>query len=161
MVETNSKLRFYIDGRPIREFKNLEGVGVPYPNYQPMKLYSSLSNADDWATRGGLVKIDWSQAPFTASFKNLKANGCVWSNGVSSCNLSSSNSSDNNNSWLSQQLDSNGQRKLKWLQKNYMIYNYCSDINRFPRASLLNARSEPPDFKFRVPQFILQFKLFV
>ncbi|QHN79416.1 hypothetical protein HN51_056531 [Arachis hypogaea] len=126
-----------------------------------MKLYSSLSNADDWATRGGLVKIDWSQAPFTASFKNLKANGCVWSNGVSSCNLSSSNSSDNNNSWLSQQLDSNGQRKLKWLQKNYMIYNYCSDINRFPRASLLNARSEPPDFKFRVPQFILQFKLFV
>ncbi|KAL1372003.1 hypothetical protein AAHE18_01G172300 [Arachis hypogaea] len=125
---------FYIDGRPIREFKNLEGVGVSYPKNQPMKLYSSIWNADDWATRGGLVKTDWSQAPFTASFKNLKANGCVWSNGVSSCNLSSSNSSNNNNSWLSQQLDSNGQRKLKWVQKNYMIYNYCSDINRFPQG---------------------------
>ncbi|KAL1335353.1 xyloglucan endotransglucosylase/hydrolase protein 22 [Arachis ipaensis] len=124
---------FYIDGRAIREFKNLEGVGIPYPKNQPMKLYSSLWNADDWATRGGLVKTDWSQAPFTASFRNLKANGCVWSNGVSSCNLSS-NSSDNNNSWLSQQLDSNGQRKLKWVQKNYMIYNYCSDINRFPQG---------------------------
>jgi len=30
-----------------------------------MRIYSSLWNADDWATRGGLVKTDWSQAPFT------------------------------------------------------------------------------------------------
>ncbi|KAL4289308.1 hypothetical protein AHAS_Ahas19G0373200 [Arachis hypogaea] len=131
---------FYIDGRPIREFKNLEGVGVPYPNYQPMKLYSSLSNADDWATRGGLVKTDWSQAPFTASFKNLKANGCVWSNGVSSCNLSSSNSSDNNNSWLSQQLDSNGARSSPAPERNAgsLELAYCGGIRvGFIRGSIV------------------------
>nr|KYP57449.1 putative xyloglucan endotransglucosylase/hydrolase protein 23 [Cajanus cajan] len=121
---------FYVDGRPIREFKNLESAGVEYPKNQPMRLYSSLWNADDWATRGGLVKTDWSQAPFTASFRNFRVNGCVWSNGVSSCN--SSNSSDK--AWLSQELDSTNQKRLKWVQKNYMIYNYCADVKRFPQG---------------------------
>ncbi|XP_058755164.1 xyloglucan endotransglucosylase/hydrolase protein 22-like [Vicia villosa] len=122
---------FYIDGRPIREFKNLESEGVPYPKNQPMRLYSSLWNADDWATRGGLVKTDWTQAPFIASFRNFKASGCVWSNGVSSCK---SNSSSDDNAWLSQQLDFTNQKKLRWVQKNYMIYNYCNDVKRFPRG---------------------------
>ncbi|MBA0645673.1 hypothetical protein Goklo_013736, partial [Gossypium klotzschianum] len=30
------------------------------------------------ATRGGLVKIDWTQAPFTALYRNFNANACVW-----------------------------------------------------------------------------------
>ncbi|CAL0301486.1 unnamed protein product [Lupinus luteus] len=119
-------IRFYLDVKPIREFKNLEGVDVPYPKNQPMRLLSSLWNADDWATRG-VVKTDWSEAPFEASFKNFRANGCVWSNGVSSCN---SNTSDN--AWLSRQLDSRSQKRLKWVQKKYMIYNYCTDTKRFP-----------------------------
>ncbi|CAK8564196.1 unnamed protein product [Lathyrus sativus] len=121
---------FYIDGRPIREFKNLESEGVPYPKNQAMRLYSSLWNADDWATRGGLVKTDWTQAPFTAAFRNFKASGCVWSNGVSSCKSNSSS----DNAWLSQQLDDTNQKKLKWVQKNYMIYNYCNDLKRFPQG---------------------------
>ncbi|KAI9117328.1 hypothetical protein K1719_011494 [Acacia pycnantha] len=120
---------FYVDGRPIREFKNMEGVGVPYPKNRPMRLYSSLWNADDWATRGGLVKTDWSQAPFTASYRNFKADACVVSNGVSSC---SSNSSAN--AWLTQQLDANDQRRLRWVKKKKMIYDYCSDTKRFPQG---------------------------
>ena len=95
-----------------------------------MRMYSSLWNADDWATRGGLVKTDWNQAPFTASFRNFSANACVWSNGVSSC---SSNSSSNN-AWFSQVLDSSGQKVLKWVQKNYMVYSYCKDAKRFPQG---------------------------
>ncbi|RDX96165.1 putative xyloglucan endotransglucosylase/hydrolase protein 23 [Mucuna pruriens] len=122
----------YVDGRPIRELKNMEGEGVPYPKKQAM-IYSSIWNADDWATRGGLVKTDWTQAPFTASFRNFRVNGCVWSNGVSSCK--SSNSSDK--PWLSEQLDSTNQKMLKWVQKNYMIYDYCTDIKRFPQACLI------------------------
>ncbi|CAH9049960.1 unnamed protein product, partial [Cuscuta epithymum] len=47
---------FMVDNTPIRVFKNAESMGVPFPKNQPMKIYSSLWNADDWATRGGLVK---------------------------------------------------------------------------------------------------------
>ncbi|KAF5456293.1 hypothetical protein F2P56_025791 [Juglans regia] len=124
------RIVFYVDGRPIREFKNLEGFGIPYPKNQPMRVYSSLWNADDWATRGGLVKTNWTQAPFTASFRKFNANACVWSNGASSC----SNSNATNNAWLSQELNSTGQKRLKWVQTNYMVYNYCTDTKRFPQG---------------------------
>ncbi|XP_018844811.2 probable xyloglucan endotransglucosylase/hydrolase protein 23 [Juglans regia] len=121
---------FSVEGTPIREFKNLESKGIPFPKKQPMLIYSSLWNADDWATRGGLVKTDWSQAPFTASYRNFNARACVWSTGSSSC--SSNNSSGY--SWLTESLDATGQEKIKWVQKNYMIYNYCTDIKRFPQG---------------------------
>ncbi|XP_048233528.1 xyloglucan endotransglucosylase protein 7 isoform X2 [Ricinus communis] len=113
----------------IIEFKNLESKGIPFPRKQPMWLYSSLWNADDWATRGGLVKTDWSQAPFIASYRNFNAQACIWSSGSSSCS-----SNNNNNSWLTQFLDTTGQARIKWVQKNYMIYNYCSDAKRFPQG---------------------------
>ncbi|KAK7816217.1 xyloglucan endotransglucosylase/hydrolase protein 22, partial [Quercus suber] len=125
---------FSVDGTPIREFKNLESIGVPFPKNQAMRIYSSLWNADDWATRGGLVKTDWTQAPFTASYRNFNANACVWSSGVSSCSSSSPSSPSTSNAWLSQELDSTSQDRLKWVQKNYMIYNYCTDSKRFPQG---------------------------
>ena len=33
-----------------------------FPSLQPMAMYSSIWNADNWATHGGLVKMDWSHA---------------------------------------------------------------------------------------------------
>ncbi|KAJ9187407.1 hypothetical protein P3X46_002864 [Hevea brasiliensis] len=125
------RIIFSVDGTPIREFKNLESNGVPFPKNQPMRIYSSLWNADDWATRGGLVKTDWTQAPFTASYRNFNADACIWSNGASSCN---SNSPSTSNGWLSQELDTTSQERLQWVQKNYMIYNYCTDNKRFPQG---------------------------
>ncbi|GLT72290.1 hypothetical protein SLA2020_442400 [Shorea laevis] len=122
------RIIFSVDDTPIREFKNLESIGVAFPNKQAMRIYSSLWNADDWATRGGLVKTDWSQAPFTASYRNFKADACISSSSrASSCNSSST-------SWLSQELDTANQDRLKWAQKNYMIYNYCTDTKRFPQG---------------------------
>ncbi|XP_009406667.2 xyloglucan endotransglucosylase protein 7-like [Musa acuminata AAA Group] len=118
----------YVDGTPIREFRNRESVGVPYPKSQAMRVYSSLWDAEDWATRGGLVKTDWSQAPFTAAFRNYNANGCVWPSGASSC------SSGTSNSWMWEEFDATSLKKLRWVQKNYMIYNYCTDVKRFPQG---------------------------
>ncbi|XP_008801542.2 probable xyloglucan endotransglucosylase/hydrolase protein 23 [Phoenix dactylifera] len=120
---------FYVDGTPIREFKNRESAGMAYPKNQAMKVYSSLWNADDWATRGGLVKTDWSKAPFTASFRNLNAMGCVWASGASSSSCSSVN-----NTWMWQEFDSASLQRLRWVQENYMIYNYCTDVKRFPQG---------------------------
>ncbi|KAL2977634.1 hypothetical protein AAZX31_13G078400 [Glycine max] len=122
-------ISFSVDGTPIREFKNMESKRVSFPKEQPMRIYSSLWNADDWATRGGIVKTDWSQAPFTASYRNFNANACVHS-GASSCTSNSASS----NAWFNQQLDSTSQDRLSWVQKNYMIYNYCTDTNRFPQG---------------------------
>ncbi|XVF04999.1 hypothetical protein REPUB_Repub05bG0132000 [Reevesia pubescens] len=119
---------FFVDGTPIREFKNLESKGIPFPKSQPMWIFSSLWEAEDWATRGGLVKTDWTKAPFTASYQNFNAQACIWASSSSSC------SSNSSNSWLKQSLDSSGQEKLKWVQKNYMIYNYCTDTKRFPQG---------------------------
>ncbi|KAK7265288.1 hypothetical protein RJT34_32906 [Clitoria ternatea] len=126
------RIIFSVDGTPIREFKNSENIGVPFPKNQPMRIYSSLWNADDWATRGGLVKTDWTQAPFTASYRNFNADACIWSSGASSC--ASNAATTSSSSWLSQELDTTGQERLKWVQKNYMIYNYCNDKKRFPQG---------------------------
>ncbi|GAV63082.1 Glyco_hydro_16 domain-containing protein/XET_C domain-containing protein [Cephalotus follicularis] len=120
---------YFVDGTPIREFKNLESRGIPFPKSQPMWIYSSLWDAENWATRGGLVKTNWSQAPFTASYRNYGAQACIWS---SSSNSSSCSSTSTNNSWLSQSLDTTGQQRMQRFQKNYMIYNYCTDTLRFP-----------------------------
>ncbi|KAK9011574.1 hypothetical protein V6N11_044423 [Hibiscus sabdariffa] len=126
------RIIFSVDGTPIREFKNMESIGVPFPKNQAMRIYSSLWNADDWATRGGLVKTDWSHAPFTASYRNFNANACVWSNGASSCKSNAPSSTKG--AWFSQEMDSASQQRLRWVRKNFMIYNYCTDAKRFPQG---------------------------
>ncbi|KAL5974062.1 putative xyloglucan endotransglucosylase/hydrolase protein 23 [Asimina triloba] len=122
---------FSVDGTPIRKFQNMESKGIAYPKNQPMRVYSSLWNADDWATQGGRVKTDWSQAPFTASYRNFNADACVRSGGVSSCD-SKAQAADN--AWLTQELSSADEEKIRWAQKNYMIYDYCADSKRFSKG---------------------------
>ncbi|KAM7489190.1 hypothetical protein LguiB_026674 [Lonicera macranthoides] len=111
---------FLVDNTPIRVFDNAEKVGVPFPKNQPMRIYSSLWNADDWATRGGLVKTDWTKAPFTAYYRNF--------------NVQSFSSKSSEAEWRSQKLDAYSRRRLRWVQKNFMIYNYCADHKRFPHG---------------------------
>ncbi|KAA3470732.1 xyloglucan endotransglucosylase/hydrolase protein 22-like [Gossypium australe] len=118
---------FYVDGTPIREFKNLDSTKVPFPESRAMRIHSSIWNADDWATKGGLIKTDWSKAPFTASFRNISAQACIWAYGSGAYPCSS-------NSWLAKQLDAPSQERLMWVQKHYMIYNYCIDLKRFPQG---------------------------
>ncbi|KAK1555540.1 hypothetical protein Q3G72_027867 [Acer saccharum] len=123
------RIIFLVDNIPIRVYNNEESSGIPFPTKQPMKIYSSLWNADQWATRGGLVKTNWSESPFTANYKNFNADACVWSSGSSSCDSKTSS-----NAWQTQGIDANDRRKLRWVQKYYMIYNYCLDLKRFPKG---------------------------
>lgn len=120
--------RFYVDAVPIRVYKNNEAKGVPYPNWQPMGIYSTLWDADNWATRGGLEKTDWSKAPFYAYYKDFDIEACTMP-GPAAC------TSKANNWWdlpMYQQLDSIQARKYRWVRLNHMIYDYCTDKARNP-----------------------------
>ncbi|XP_075477350.1 xyloglucan endotransglucosylase protein 1-like [Primulina tabacum] len=126
----SQRIIILVDNIPIRVFNNNEAKGVPFPNTQPMKVYASLWNADDWATQGGRVKTDWSLAPFTAYYRNYNANACVVTASGNAC----ANSTVGNQAWQTQGLDANSRNKIRWVQDKYMIYNYCTDAKRFPNG---------------------------
>ncbi|KAJ4832277.1 hypothetical protein Tsubulata_912224 [Turnera subulata] len=135
IVWNTQRIIFLVDNIPIRVFHNLESIGVPFPKNQPMRVYSSLWNADDWATQGGRVKTDWTQAPFVASYRNFNANACVWTGGAgSSCTSTTSTNSFQDNKWQAQALDAAGRNRIRWVQQKYMIYNYCTDLQRFSQG---------------------------
>ncbi|VAI79195.1 unnamed protein product [Triticum turgidum subsp. durum] len=129
---------FMVDDMPIRDFRNLEGKGIAFPKNQPMRLYSSLWNADDWATQGGRVKTDWSHAPFSASYRGFKADACVvTAGGKPHCGASVGTEvapgiggAAAAGDWYNQELDLTRQERMRWVQSNYMIYNYCTDPKR-------------------------------
>lgn len=121
---------FLVDNTPIRVFQNHEAIGVAFPKSQPMRIYSSLWNADQWATQGGLVKTDWSKAPFTAYYRGFNANP----------NHAAATATYTSGAWQSQELNAWSRRRLRWVQKNFMIYNYCTDLKRFPRGVPLECR---------------------
>ncbi|CAN1220216.1 Xyloglucan endotransglucosylase protein 1 [Linum perenne] len=123
----SQRIIFLVDNIPIRVFNNLESMGVPFPNKKPMSIHSSLWNADDWATQGGRVKADWTKAPFVASYRNFRAEACVWS-------PSSSSSTCSPGAWRNQGIDTAGRNRIRWVQSKYMIYNYCTDLKRFPQG---------------------------
>jgi hypothetical protein len=121
-----------VDGTPIRDFKNHEARGVSFPKNQPMRLYASLWNADDWATQGGRVKTDWSHAPFVASFRGFNADACVMSGGAQRCPAGTMDAGTGGSasSWWNQELSDMSYRRMRWVQRKFMIYNYCTDPKR-------------------------------
>ncbi|XP_020686950.1 probable xyloglucan endotransglucosylase/hydrolase protein 23 [Dendrobium catenatum] len=125
---------FMVDGTPIRVFRNLETKGVAFPKSQAMRIYSSLWNADDWATRGGLIKTDWKNAPFIASYRSFNADACVWVAGRSRCPAARKMGGGGAGTWMDYQMDVTNQKRMLWVQSNYMIYNYCADRKRFPQG---------------------------
>ncbi|KAK9291667.1 hypothetical protein L1049_019616 [Liquidambar formosana] len=124
---------FFVDDVPIRIFKNCNDLGVRYPFSQTMKIYSSLWDADDWATRGGLEKTDWTKAPFIASYTSFHVDGCDASTRQSAmvCSI-------RGGMWWDQKafqdLDGEQYRRLQWVREKYTIYNYCTDKSRYPNA---------------------------
>ncbi|XVF34876.1 hypothetical protein REPUB_Repub18cG0096200 [Reevesia pubescens] len=135
---------WYIDNLPIRVFRNYENEGIAFPNKQGMRVQSSLWNADNWATRGGLVKIDWKSAPFIARLRRFRARACKWDGPVSINQCASKSPA---NWWTSptySQLSSSKIGQMKWIRDNFMIYDYCKDTKRF------NGQMPPECFK---PQF--------
>ncbi|PHT44197.1 Xyloglucan endotransglucosylase/hydrolase 2 [Capsicum baccatum] len=136
IVWNSQRIIFLVDNIPIRVFNNHEALGVAFPKNQAMRVYASLWNADDWATQGGRVKMDWSMAPFTAAYRNFNTNACVWSaaTSTSSCGGSKTDSVNNAQTWQTQELNARERNRLRWVQQKYMIYNYCADAKRFSQG---------------------------
>ncbi|KAG6545863.1 hypothetical protein Mapa_012517 [Marchantia paleacea] len=122
---------FTVDSRVIRVFHNSKDLGLPYFEYQPMYIYSSIWNGEEWATCGGTVKPDWTQQPFVASYTNFNvSNACSVQSisghdAMNSCyeKLHQSSYGRAPNLALSQkQIDD-----LRWIRHNYLIYDYCKE----------------------------------
>ncbi|MQM14988.1 hypothetical protein Taro_047926 [Colocasia esculenta] len=123
------RVLFSVDGVPIREYKNNEAHGVPFPKSQPMGVYSTLWEADDWATRGGIEKIDWKKAPFYAYYKDFDIEGCAVPGPGAAC------ASNPANWWEGpayRQLTAEQSRRYRWVRTNHLIYDYCTDRSRYP-----------------------------
>lgn len=120
---TSFSCRFLVDETPLRIFRNYENRGITFfPKVQRQRIYASLWEADDWATQGGAIKTDWSKAPFTAYYRNFKIDTSP--NGI----------------YMTHDLNAYTRKRLYWVQKNYMIYNYCVDWKRF-------SQNFPPECK--------------
>ncbi|KAJ0052103.1 hypothetical protein Pint_01435 [Pistacia integerrima] len=104
IVWNPEQILFMVDGKLIRVHENLERLGVPFPTKQAMRLYASLWNADQWATKKGMEKTDWTKAPFTAYYRNLKITP-----------------------YAGEKIGFTDQEKidLHRVQVKHMIYNYC------------------------------------
>ncbi|KAF7811134.1 putative xyloglucan endotransglucosylase/hydrolase protein 8 [Senna tora] len=81
----NHQIVFFVDEVAIRVFKNNGEANNFFPNEKPMYLFSSIWNADEWATRGGLEKTDWSVGPFVSSYKAFTVDACLWEDPYPSC----------------------------------------------------------------------------
>ncbi|KAK4714237.1 hypothetical protein R3W88_020144 [Solanum pinnatisectum] len=130
---------FLVDETPVRVHSNLEHRGIPYPKDQPMGVYSSIWNADDWATQGGLVKTDWSHAPFVASYRGFEINGCACPVTVAATeNTRRCSSNGQKRYWWDEpvmsELNVHQSHQLIWVRANHMVYDYCTDTARFPVA---------------------------
>ncbi|XP_072966034.1 probable xyloglucan endotransglucosylase/hydrolase protein 26 [Typha angustifolia] len=124
-----SQIVWFIDGIPIRVFKNRRNISFPYPTSQPMSGYSSLWNANDWATQGGRVKTDWTKAPFVAKYRQFSQKVCVYTgpSSIKECDAKSNwYTAPQYNSLTSTQIN-----QLMLIRSKYMIYDYCKDTKRF------------------------------
>ncbi|KAL2621150.1 hypothetical protein R1flu_001355 [Riccia fluitans] len=126
---------FLVDGKVIRVFHKATDLGIPYLDYQPMYIYSSIWNGDSWATRGGQVKTNWTAQPFVASYSGFgENNACGVKNSSSTTDLHAcytklyqSSYGQPPNLALSQAQISH----LKFVHDKYLIYDYCTDLKRF------------------------------
>ncbi|KAK4846936.1 hypothetical protein QYF36_023427 [Acer negundo] len=104
---------FLVDETPIRVHTNLENKGIPFPRDQPMGVYSSIWNADDWATQVSVAAAD---------------------------NAKKCSSSGEKRYWWDEpmvaELNLHQSHQLLWVRANHMIYDYCTDTTRFPVTPL-------------------------
>ncbi|KAM3372307.1 hypothetical protein ACQJBY_019284 [Aegilops geniculata] len=118
---TPCMIAWYVDGVPIRAFRNYERAhGVAFPTTRPMYAYSSIWAAEDWATQGGRVRADWTRAPFVASYRGIDLDVCECYGGDCVYTCAGAFGACGG-------LTGDQRGKMRWVQDSYRIYDYCDD----------------------------------
>lgn len=128
MVVLNA--RFYVDSIPIRVYANK--TGVPYPSTGHMYVDSTLYDGSNWATNGGLTKVNWTYSPFIASYRSFFIDGCVWDNttGLPLCAMMQPTLWWDAQNY--QKLSPADQNLLELARSYSLFYDYCNDTTRYP-----------------------------
>lgn len=111
--------RFYVDGVPVRVFKNNKNKGVNYIS-NPMHIEASIWTAA-WAG-----PVDWSKAPFISGYRRFGIDGCV----SPTTSLNPQCLAPNLPWNLQKELNPNELMKYQTFRKMHMVYDYCSDKGR-------------------------------
>lgn len=100
-----------------------------------MRVYTTLWNGDSWATRWGAVKLDLSNAPFVAGFKNFNSNACIAKEG------DGANCKGFNGGHFTG-LDEESRKKMRKVQSKWVVYDYCRDLRRYAHGLPYECRKD-------------------
>ncbi|KGN46889.2 xyloglucan endotransglucosylase/hydrolase protein 31 [Cucumis sativus] len=111
---TPSDIIFLVDDVPIRRYTRKNDATFPV---RPLWVYGSIWDASQWATEDGKYKADYRYQPFVSKYQEFKISGCRGLAGES-CRAGSGG--------LSQEQ----YKAMEWVQRNYLVYDYCNDPKR-------------------------------
>ncbi|KAK2981192.1 hypothetical protein RJ640_007126 [Escallonia rubra] len=111
---------FLVDDVPIRRYARKSDATFPL---RPMWLYGSIWDASSWATEDGKYKADYRYQPFVGRFTNFKATGC---SAYAQRGCRAVSASPSRSGGLSRQQYTT----MQWVQRHYMVYDYCRDGKR-------------------------------
>lgn len=128
---TPHQILFMVDSIPIRRFPRVKSLGVTYPS-KPMSVYATIWDASAWATDGGRYKANYSYEPFLSTYTHFITIGC-----------SSTNDDDMRycsqgflDCFISPKMNKEQIRAMEVVRKNYMTYDYCQDLQRYPKGTM-------------------------
>ncbi|KAL5565794.1 hypothetical protein UlMin_028958 [Ulmus minor] len=117
---STEEIIFFVDDVPIRRYARKGDATFPI---RPMWVYGSIWDASDWATEDGKYKADYQYQPFIGRYKNFKIRGCT-ADGPASCRPPTVSP------WGSGGLSQQQLSAMQWVQRNYLVYDYCHDPKR-------------------------------
>ena len=79
------------------------------------------------------MKLDLSNAPFVAGFKNFNANACIAKQGANCKRF---------NSGQKRGLDNQSKQKLKKVMSKWVVYHYCRDLRRYAHGLPFECRRD-------------------
>lgn len=134
LSETFHWITLFVDETPIRVLTNTDYANNFFPKTKPMYLFSSIWCGDTWATEGGLVKTNWTYAPFVSYYTDFYVDACEWVEPSPAClSTTTQNWWDQSGAW---QLTASQQEDYNWVQKNFLVYYYCLDTVRYPSPTM-------------------------